>query len=209
MDKIVPALVEDREKKGVKNVENAKWKMEFSYVPKAGDVGYIKADIRWVDQLGKTHKTSFIREFSRTINDTARNLSGIIRSHDSKGYWGVLEDGKGSLMLAMFLNIGFTRETVFVDELGKAFPALVRNGQQDDTNVEMMTGGFALSPQEEGSKCYFTSKSIESESPRPGCHSLKGFGRLPKDAQIFVAGYKAFPMGNNEWQYYAERWSCS
>ena len=48
-------------------------------MPKKGDVGYIKGDVSWVDQKGVTHKTSFIKEFSRTINDTARSLSTLLR----------------------------------------------------------------------------------------------------------------------------------
>ena len=70
----------------------------------------------------------------------------------------------------------------------------------------MMTGGFSPCRTEvEGSKCYFMSKSIEEQTPRPGweSHSLKGYGKLPQDAEIFVAGYKAVSLGNNKWRYWA------
>ncbi len=206
-DKVIPALISDLDKKGIKHAKNSKWKLVFSYVPKKGDVGYIKGDVSWVDQKGATHRTSFIKEFSRTINDTARSLSTTIKSHVSKGYWGSLEKGSWKLNLDSVPEYWkFRRDRVLVDQVGKAYPVSVRLKDGKLVSAEMMTGGFSPCRTEvEGAKCYFMSKSIEEQTPRPGweSHTLKGYGKLPKDAQIFVAGYKALSLGNNKWRYWA------
>lgn len=206
-DKVVPALISDLDKKGIKNVKKSKWQLVFSYVPKKGDVGYIKGDISWVDAKGKTHKTSFIKEFSRTINDTARSLSATIKSHVSKGYWGRLEKDSWKIELDDVPEYWkFRREKVLVDQLGKAYPVNVKLKDGEPSQAELMTGGFLPCHQEQqGARCYFMSRSIEEQTPRPGweSHSLKGFGKLPQGAEIFVAGYKAVALGNNQWSYWA------
>ena len=175
----------------------------FNYIPKRGDVGYIKANVSWVDSRGKKHRNSFIKEFSRTINDTARALGTTIKSHVKKGYWGYLEDGKWKIDLESVPEYWkIKREKVLVDRLGKAYPVSV----VADKSLEVMTGGFNPCQRElDGDKCYFMSRDISSESPRPGweSHRLKGFGKLPKDGEIYVAGYKAYALGDNQWQYWA------
>ena len=142
-DKVVPALISDLDKKGIKNVKKSKWQLVFSYVPKKGDVGYIKGDISWIDAKGKTHKTSFIKEFSRTINDTARSLSATIKSHVSKGYWGRLEKDSWKIELDDVPEYWkFRREKVLVDQLGKAYPVNVKLKDGEPSQAELMTGGF-------------------------------------------------------------------
>ena len=72
-DKVVPALISDLDKKGIKNVKKSKWQLVFSYVPKKGDVGYIKGDISWIDAKEKPIRQALSKNF-REQSTTRREV---------------------------------------------------------------------------------------------------------------------------------------
>ena len=108
-DKVVPALISDLDKKGIKNVKKSKWQLVFSYVPKKGDVGYIKGDISWIDAKEKPIRQA-LSIFANNQRHGAK-FECYYKSHVSKGYWET-EKTLGKSSWTMCLSIGSSEEKI-------------------------------------------------------------------------------------------------
>lgn len=205
--KIMPLLVGDLQKLGLRVEKNAPWQLTLQYVPKEDQVGYIRAQIDWPNPFGQRESTAFIAGFSKTFDETVRALSSLLRVHMKKSYWAFKDNGRW-----------------YIDEPSdtKAFWRLRPGIELSDTNG--LKFPLKLASQREGSKrwqlningqqpcynvrqrlrCLVTTQSLKDSPPLLGWQKrqMQMQGSLPKNAELFVAGFQANPLGGGRWEYW-------
>lgn len=206
-DKIVPLLAGDLQKLGLKIDAKAPWKLSLQYLPKEDQVGYIRAQISWQNPFGQDEKTSFIAGFAKTFDETARSISSLLRVHMKKSYWASKEGNRW-----------------YIDEPAdtKTFWRLRPNSQLADTNGQLFP--IKIVDQREGSKrwqlqlgqiqpcqnvrqrmrCLVSTQSMKESAPLVGWQRRKMniHGYVPKNVDVYIAGFLANPSGDGQWDYW-------
>jgi hypothetical protein len=206
-DRILPMLANDLENLGIRVDKGAAWKLHLSYVPKRDQVGYIRSQITWQNPFGQAEKTAFVAGYAKTFEETVRAVSSLLRVHMKKSYWAFKEDGKW-----------------FIDESAdvKAFWRLKPGVSLSDTNGQRFS--ITMASQHNGTKrwrlnignsqpcatvrqknrCMVSTQSLKEAPPLVGWKQrrLRIQGPLPKNAEVFVAGFQAVPVGDGHWEYW-------
>lgn len=205
--KIVPLLATDLQKLGLKIDAKAPWKLSLQYIPKEDQVGYIRAQIAWQNPFGQDERSSFIAGFSKTFDETARALSSLLRVHMKKSYWAAKEGSRW-----------------YIDEPAetKTFWRLRPNSQLSDTNGQLFP--IKLVDQNQGSKrwqlqvgqiqpchnvrqrmrCLVSTQSLKDAAPLVGWQRrrMNIQGSVPKNIDVYVAGFLARPTADGQWEYW-------
>ncbi len=206
-DRILPMLANDLESLGIKVDKNAAWKLSLTYVPKQDQVGYIRSQIVWQNPFGQAEKTAFVAGYAKTFEETVRAMSSLLRVHMKKSYWAFKEDGKW-----------FIDEPNDVKTFWKIKPAILLS----DTNGQKFS--LAMTSQHDGMKrwkllvgnsqpcatvrqknrCMVSTQSLKDAPPLIGWKQrrLRIQGPLPKNAEVFVAGFQAVAVGDGQWEYW-------
>ncbi|HYX36553.1 MAG TPA: hypothetical protein VE954_25880 [Oligoflexus sp.] len=206
-DRILPMLANDLEALGIRVDKSAPWKLNLSYIPKRDQVGYIRSQITWQNPFGQPEKTAFVAGYAKTFEETVRAMSSLLRVHMKKSYWAFKEDGKW-----------------FIDESAdvKPFWRLKPGMSLSDTNG--LKFSIAMASQHDGTKrwklnvgnsqpcatvrqknrCMVSTQSLKEAPPLLGWKQrrLRIQGGLPKNAEVFVAGFQAVPVGDGHWEYW-------
>jgi hypothetical protein len=206
-DRILPMLANDLENLGIRVDNAAPWKLNLTYVPKRDQVGYIRSEITWQNPFGQPEKTAFVAGYAKTFEETVRAMSSLLRVHMKKSYWAFKEDGKW-----------FIDESVDVKEFWRLKPGITLS----DTNGQKFS--ITMASQQHGTKrwrlnvgnsqpcatvrqknrCMVSTQSLREAPPLVGWKQrrLRIQGTLPKNAEVFVAGFQAVPVGDGHWEYW-------
>ena len=68
------------------DVSVCKLEIDIHYVAQAGNVGFVKGDVTWLDGKGQAQRMSFIRNFSKTIEETADVMMKLVKQHVNRQY---------------------------------------------------------------------------------------------------------------------------
>jgi hypothetical protein len=206
-EKIMPMMVNDLQKSGLRVDRQAPWKVTLSYIPKREQVGYIRAGISWKNPFGQVEQTAFIAGFSKTFEETSRSLSTLLRMHMKKSFWAFKDNGAW-----------------YIDEDSQTTPfwALKPGASLLDTNGQRFS--LSLHQQREKTKrwrvlvtatqpcqsvrqrlrCLLSTQSLKEAPPLAGWRqkSMAVFGKVPPGAEVFVAGFQAHAVGDGSWAYW-------
>jgi len=207
-ERIVPVLVNDLQSLGLSVDKNSPWKLQLSYISNGEQVGYIRAEIEWHSPFGQTEKSSFIAGFAKTYEETGRALSSLLRLHMKKTYWAFKENGNWYIDEAAQTK-DFWRLKAgasISDTSGEKFP-LVLSGQGDSGRRWKLKIG-KTQPCEavrQRSRCMVSTESLKESPPLPGWvqKRIRILGPVPPSAAVYVAGFQAHPIGNNQWEFWS------
>ena len=189
--KVVPELIAQAAEKGLQIKKNAEWRYDVEYIPHRGQVGFIKGTLYW-KRDGRIAKRTFIRNFSKTIVETADTLLKLAKVHINRSY-AVYRQGKNWL-LGMEGIVPFWRlhhGLKLINSNGSAFKLKKQVGGE-----LRLVGGDPC--QSDSNQCLLFSPSTKEAPSNPTWDLMKIQlnGSLPQLAEIYVNGYRAFPAGN-------------
>lgn len=207
-ERIIPVLVNDLQSLGLAVDKKSPWKLALSYISNGEQVGYIRAEIEWHSPFGETEKSSFIAGFAKTYEETGRAISSLLRLHMKKTYWAFKENGN------WFIDeTGQTKDfwrlkagSLLIDTSGEKFP-IAMSAQNDNTRRWKMKNG-KTQPCEavrQRSRCMVSTESLKEAPPLPGwaLKRVRILGVVPGNADIYVAGFQAHPVGGNQWEFWS------
>ena len=184
--KILPEMVAQAHEDGLKISKNAPWKLAISYVPYKGRVGFVKGEVTFRQGDRQYHRT-FIRNFSKTITETAVDLLKLAKVHVNRSYlvyqkrdrWFVAQEGQ-----AKFWNL---RHGLRLMNAERKLFAVKSNGD-DELFVQGEPCGRIKS------QCYLLRPSTKEVPPHLGWESfkLRFSGDLPQGSQVYINGFRAY-----------------
>jgi hypothetical protein len=206
-DRILPMLANDLEALGIRVEKNAPWKLHLSYVPKRDQVGYIRSQITWQNPFGEAEKTAFVAGYAKTFEETVRAVSSLLRVHMKKSYWAFKEDGKWyideSSEVKPFwrLKSGMTLS----DTNGEKFSIAMVSKQHGTLRWRLNVGNRQpCATVRQKNRCMVSTQSLKEAPPLLGWKQrrLRIHGQVPKNSEVFVAGFQAVPVGDGHWEYW-------
>ncbi len=206
-DRLLPMLANDLENLGIKVDKNAAWKLNLSYIPKQDQVGYIRSQITWQNPFGQAEKTAFVAGYAKTFEETVRAMSSLLRVHMKKSYWAFKEDGKWYIDEAEDVKAFWKIKPgiVLSDINGHKF-SLEMNSQYDGMKRWKLLVGNSqpCATVRQKNRCMVSTQSLKEAPPLLGWKQrrLRIQGNLPKNAEVFVAGFQATPVGDGHWEYW-------
>lgn len=207
-ERIVPVLVNDLQTLGLTVDKTSPWKLALSYVSNGEQVGYIRADIEWKSPFGQSEKSSFIAGFAKSYEETGRALSSLLRLHMKKTYWAFKENGNWYID-----ETGQTKDfwrlkpgSLVTDTSGEKFP-IAMSAQSDNGRRWKMKAG-RTQPCEavrQRTRCMVSTESLKEAPPLAGwaLKRVRILGVIPANADVFVAGFQAHPVGNGQWEFWS------
>gem|GEM_PF-3974154 len=206
-EKILPLLLNDLQGLGLKVDRQAPWKLQLSYVPKEDQVGYIRAQISWQNPFGQAEKTAFIAGFAKTFEETVRALSSLLRLHMKKSFWAFKENGKWFIDEPAETRAFWRLRpgTLLLDTNGQKFPIQLVAEKDSYKRWQLQLG--SLQPchtVRQRLRCLVSTQSLKEAPPLLGWQRRRVtlHGQLPKQVEVFVAGFQALPVGEGRWEYW-------
>lgn len=191
-EKIVPEMVAQAAEKGLEITRSPDWTIELEYVPYRGHVGLIKGHVKW--SVGKRYeKRSFLLPFAKTIMKTAEQVLKRAAKHVNRGYH--IQKARQGWVLGTGDIHEFWRPKQGLKLINMA--KRVFTAKQASENLMVVRGGNPCSSSEK--ECMLVTASSKEMPPR-GSWSLQRLsisGSLPRQAELFVDGYQAFPNGSD------------
>jgi hypothetical protein len=207
--RILPEMIAQAEESGLHLTRGAEWRLNLSYLPHHGNVGFVMVDIEWADSSGRKQTNSFMSHFSKTIEDTARNLLKLTALQVSKAYeafytnqaWYIKDQSSEHNMWRL------SQHTTLIDSSrsrGKLTLIQEKNGHRIwrvDSETSQICGNMAAMK-----KCMLRTLGSDDRPPLPTwkTRQLTIRNPLPRGAKIFVAGFEAKKVGPQKWTYWAE-----
>ena len=205
--KILPLLVTDLQGLGLKVDKSAAWQVSLQYVPKEDQVGYIRAQINWPNPFGQTESTTFIAGFAKTFDETVRALSSLLRVHMKKSYWAFKDNGKwfidepSDTKAFWRLRSGFE----LTDTNGLKFPLQLVSERDNARRWQLdLRQHQPCHNVRQRLRCLVSTQSLKETPPLAGWQKrqMQVQGVLPKDAELFIAGFQATPTSGGRWEYW-------
>lgn len=207
-ERIIPVLVNDLQGLGLSVDKNSPWKLALSYISNGEQVGYIRAEIEWHSPFGQTEKSSFIAGFAKTYEETGRVLSSLLRLHMKKTYWAFKENGNwfidetGQTKDFWRLKAGST----LTDTSGQKFPIVMSAKSENARRWKLRIS--KVQPCEavrQRSRCMVSTESLKDAPPLAGwaLKRVRILGAIPSNADVYIAGFQAHPVGNNQWEFWS------
>lgn len=185
-ERVIPELKTRLQSDGLELSASSTFQYTLSYVPVKNNVGFIKGEIEWIDGDGVRQKRRYLKNFAKTITDTAEVLSYNLKTHTRRDYQFAKEDKNwilATLGMARFWMID--PRVTLQNTAGQSFKV-----KQDQAGSIVLKGNPCASYRE---VCVLTSSDPLETAPEPGWK--KGFvdltGIVPADAELYVSGYAA------------------
>lgn len=206
-EKIVPMLATDLQKLGLKIDGKAPWKLSLQYVPKEDQVGYIRAQVAWQNPFGQDERTSFIAGFAKTFDETARALSSLLRVHMRKSYWAAKEGSRWYIDEPADTKTFWRLKpnTQLIDTNGQPFPIKLVDQHQGSKRWQLQMGQIQPCQNvRQRMRCLVSTQSLKDSAPLVGWQKkrMNIQGAVPKNADVYVAGFLARPLTGNQWEYW-------
>jgi hypothetical protein len=208
-ERVLPVFINDLQNLGLKVERTASWKVSLGYVPNDDQVGYIRAEIEWLSPLGQVEKSSFIAGFAKTYDETGRALTSLLRLHMKKTYWASKENG-----LWVVDETAETRDfwklkpgTILSDTSGERFPVVLSAESQGSRRFKLQVGkAQPCEAVRQRSRCAVSTESLKEAPPLPGwaLKRVRILGPVPNNADVYVAGFQARAVGNNQWEFWSK-----
>ncbi|MES2746186.1 MAG: hypothetical protein V4655_12210, partial [Bdellovibrionota bacterium] len=208
-DRILPVFINDLQNLGLKVEKQSPWKVSLGYIPNGDQVGYILAEIEWQSPFGQAEKSSFIAGFAKTYEETGRGLTSLLRLHMKKTYWASKENGAWV--------VDETSETkdfwklrpgsVLSDTSGEKFPIILSAESQGSRRFKLKIGkAQPCEAVRQRSRCAVSTESLKEAPPLPGWvqKRVRILGPVPAGADVYVAGFQAQSVGNNQWEFWSK-----
>ncbi len=207
-DRVLPVLANDLQNLGLKLDLNSPWKLALSYIPNGEQVGYIRADIEWHSPFGQTEKSSFVAGFEKTYEETGRILSNLLRLHMKKTYWAFKDNGNWYIdENQQTKDFWRLKAGSFVtDTSGEKFDIALAGEGENGRRWKMRLG--RKQPCEsvrQRSRCMVSTESPKEAPPLPGwaLKKVRILGPVPQGTDVFVGGFQAKPVGNQQWEFWS------
>jgi hypothetical protein len=206
-DRILPMLANDLETLGIRVDKDAAWKLDLSYIPKRDQVGYIRSQITWQNPFGQAEKTAFVAGYAKTFEETVRAMSSLLRVHMKKSYWAFKEDGKWFIDESTDVKPFWRLKPgiMLSDTNGLKFSIAVASQHHGIKRWKLNIGNSQpCATVRQKNRCMVSTQSLKEAPPLVGWKQkrLRIQGNLPKNAEIFVAGFQAVPVGDGHWEYW-------
>jgi len=212
-ERVVPAMKKLAESEGLRPDERSSFVLMLGCVAIPEGGGLIKADLSW-SEGGIAREASFLRNFSKTVNDTAKALLVLTRSHVG-GEYQVTQDGPKWLLKPQPGRPEFWEPAVGETVLGQSRASFTVASEAGPRGAPRLVLSGAV-----GSPCVGTAADQPcvvrriSLSDAPPVASwiplrLKIPGGMPADFKIYAAGFAARPMAASEWEYWGEPGNAS
>ena len=189
--KVVPELIAQAAEKGLQIKKNAEWRYDVEYIPHRGQVGFIKGTLYWKRDGGVTKRT-FIRNFSKTIVETADTLLKLAKVHINRSYM-VYRQGKHWLLgtegAAPFWRLHHGLK--LVNSRGNVFKLKKLVGGE-----LKLAGGVPCQIGYDQCSLFSPSTKEAPSNPTWDLMKIQVNGSLPQAAEVYVNGYRAFPAEN-------------
>lgn len=208
-DRVIPVLINDLQNLGLTVDKKAPWKLSLGYVPNGDQVGYIRAEIEWQSPFGQKEKTSFIAGFAKTYDETGRGLTSLLRLHMKKTYWAAKEKGAWVVDETPDTKDFWKLKAgaVVSDTSGEKF-ALSLVGESQGARRFRLNVGKAQPCEavRQRSRCMVSTESLKEAPPLPGWvqKRVRILGPVPANADVYVAGFQAHSLGNNQWEFWSK-----
>jgi hypothetical protein len=205
-NRVLPELIAQVEERNVRMDRQASWKFLLSYIPVRGRVGMVRGELFWRDHRGRPQKNSFLTGFAKTVEQTAENLLELAKDHVNKHYGATYHRGAWYLAAPDKDRLWrLSTKSRLKDPTGEVF-GLKRVKLTDSHEIWRVEGEGAepcgTIPRTQ--ECPLSSASLKDRPPYPRW-TLKQMtlqGDLPADAEIYVAGYRAYPLRGPYWAYW-------
>ncbi len=206
-DKITPLMVGELQKLGLHVDKQAAWRVVLSYIPKADQVGYIRAGISWRNPFGQTEQTAFIAGFAKTFEETSRSLAALLRLHMKKSFWAFKDNGAWFIdedsQTSPFWSI--KPGTNLIDTNGQRFALSLQQQREKTKRWRVMVAGTQpCQSVRQRLRCLLSTQSLKEAPPLVGWRqkSMVVQGVVPRGAEVFVAGFQAQASGDGRYLYW-------
>ncbi|MFW7377363.1 MAG: hypothetical protein ACOH5I_00980 [Oligoflexus sp.] len=211
-NRIIPELIAQVDEHGLRMDRQAGWKFLLSYIPYEDDVGFIRGELIWRDHQGKPQKSSFLTNFAKTVEESARNLLQMAKRQVNKHYGASFYNGHWYVADIQGLEYWrLTEQTQLMDAAGVWLRLkAVRDGS--DKPVWQVVGhdGSPCKNVPATEECALQSASLREAPPQPRwkVQHLQVVGHLPERAEIYISGYQAYAVRPGQWAYWGDAHSA-
>ena len=207
-DKVVPALKASLKAQGINISDESELTLRLGHVTLEDGLGLIRADLSWVHD-GRRLEASFLRNFGKTVNETARALMVLMRTHVGASYQ-VVEQGGSWLVKGPPAALKLWQPESGQSLVNAALSAFPVSVAVDASGAQLLTlstsGASPCEGSEYGNRCILRVPTIRDVPPITGWKPLRlrATGRVTPTLKIYVSGYEARRLGTNEWEYWGE-----
>ena len=208
-DRVIPVLINDLQKLGLTVDKKAPWKLSLGYVPNGDQVGFIRAEIEWQSPFGQRETSSFIAGFAKTFDETGRGLTSLLRLHMKKTYWAAKENGSWVLDETQGTKDFWKLKAGarVIDTSGERFTLGLLGESQGARRFKVNIGrAQPCEAVRQRSRCMVSTESLKEAPPLPGWvqKRVRILGPVPANADVYVAGFQAQAVGNNQWEFWSK-----
>ncbi|MCX6127616.1 MAG: hypothetical protein NTX25_00960, partial [Proteobacteria bacterium] len=178
-----------------------------AYVTTLDQFGYIRGQSTWQNPFGQAESTAFVAGFAKTFEETVRALSSLLRVHMKKSYWAFKDNGQWYIEEPSDAKAFWKIKPgmVLTDTNGQAFTLTVSAQHETWRRWRLQAGSVQpCANVRQRSRCMVSTQSLKDAPPMIGWKQrrLQIQGVMPKNVEVFVAGFLATPMGEGQWEYW-------
>lgn len=207
--KVVPALQDMFKAEGLTVVDSGELSLKLGYIPLPDGTGLVRSELSWLKD-GRRAESSFLRNFGKTVNETARVQMALLKSHIGADYQVVAEQDQWVVRTppptlkfwqpeagTTLLNAGLAPFRIMPDT-----PA-----PDGSLRFKLATGdGVPCGGSEYGKRCLMRQATLRDVPPVAGWTHLvlRATGQVTQSLKIYVSGYEARRLAPTEWEFWGE-----